>query len=273
MMQQETNAFGADKVTRYKWGLHDAPGRLCQVHKSKIVFDDRYQREIAKAKVVAIARDWSWLALGVITVAERDGELYAVDGMHRVSAARLRSDIQELPCVVFQSDGMQSEAQGFIRANTNRKPITTAQSHRARVVAGDETAVFVQSIIEKAGLVVSGNNTGPGRVKCMGLMHKLARSNRDALLRVWPLICEVSEGHPINEKIVDGLVYLVANASHDINEKRWRSRITNLGYSGLKSAAEGASAYYAKGGARVYADGMAQAINKGLQYKLGISND
>jgi len=273
MAYQETNAYGADKVTRYKWGLQDAPGKLCQVHKSKIVFDDSYQREIAKKKVAAIAKDWSWLALGVITVAERGGEFYAVDGMHRVSAALLRSDVQELPCVVFQSDGMRFEAQGFIRANANRKAITTAQSHRAKVVSGDETAIFVQSLIDAAGLIISTGGSGPKRIKCMGLMHRLAKTNRDDLLRCWPLICEVSEGHMIHEKIVEGLVYLAANASPNIIDKKWRSRITTLGYHGLKSAAQSASAYYARGGARVFADGIAQAINKGLQHKIEILND
>jgi len=272
MTYQDTTPQGVDKVARYKWGLQDEPGKLCQVHKSRIQFDADYQRHINDAKIRAIARDWSWLALGVIIIADRGGILYAIDGMHRVSAAKLRSDIDDLPCIVFASSGKQEEAQAFIRANTNRKAVTTAQSHRAKVVAGDEVAVFVQSLIDSAGLRINAAGATAGGIKCMGVMHRLAKTKRDALLRAWPLICEVSEGHPVNERILDGLVYLAENANHDINDRKWRQRILNIGYVGLKAAAESAAAYYAKGGARVWADGMVQAINKGLQHKIEIKN-
>lgn len=272
MAYHDKTPQGMDKVSRYKWDLQDMPGQLKRIDKADIRFDEAYQRQINHAKVRAIARDWSWLALGVITVAQREGRYFAVDGMHRVSAAMLRSDVSDLPCVVFQSSSVKDEAKAFIRANTNRKAVTTAQSHKAKIVAGDEVAIFVQSLLDSAGLQVSTSSHKAGGIKCLGVMHKLAKNRRDALLRAWPLVCEVSDGHPINERVLEGLVYLAAHASQDINERKWRERIIRLGHGGIKAAAESAAAYYAKGGARVWADGIAQALNKGLQHKMELQS-
>lgn len=273
MAYHEATPQGVNKVERYNWSLQDSPGELRSLHKSQIKFDESYQRIRNDAKIRSIARDWSWLALGVITIAERDGAYYAVDGMHRASAALLRSDVSHLPCIVFKSTGLKDEAEGFVRANTNRKAVSTADKHRAQVIAGDENAVFVQSLLDSSGLTVSTSGNYAGQVRCMGVLHRLAREKRDALIRAWPLVLEVCEGHPLNERVLSALVYLADHGSHDINEKKWRERVVRLGFFGVKNAAESAAAYYSKGGAKVWADGVMQAINKGLHHKMVFEDD
>lgn len=263
---------GVDKVTRYKWSMQDAPGVLAQVNKYDIKFDKSYQREINDGKVRAIASDWSWLALGVITLADRDGKLYAVDGMHRVSAALLRSDIKDLPCVVFKTQSAQQEAKGFIQSNTLRKAVNTADKHRALVLSGDEIAITVQALIDDAGFAPAKSTSTPNGIKCFGVMHKLAKNKPQALLKAWPIVAQVCEGRSINERVLEGIVLIVERASEDVTKGKWRQKILEIGFDGLKRSAEEASAYYAKGGARVWADGIVKALNKGMRNRLEIND-
>lgn len=261
-----------DKVDRYNWNMQDAPGRLIEISKHDIKFDESYQRDQNKAKILSIARDWSWMAMGVITIADRGGQYYAVDGMHRVGAALLRSDIQTLPCIVFQTHEITEEAKGFVQANTLRKAVGTYDKHRALVLAKDENALFVQSLIDQSPFEVAGSSTKLNGVKCFGVLSKLAKIKRQQLFEVWPLVCEVCEGHFLNERILEGLLLIHEKSPESIVSGKWRKRILQCGFLALKGGAESASAYYARGGARVWADGMLTVINKGMRKRLEIEN-
>lgn len=261
-----------DRVKRYGWTLQDKPGELMWIDKTDIRFDASYQRGKNEAKILAIARDWSWMAMGVITIALRGGVFYAVDGMHRVSAALRRSDVSSLPCIVFETEGVVDEAKGFVQANTLRKPVSTADKHRALVLAGDETALFVQRLLDNSPFISTSSST-VNSVKCFGVLSKLATSKPDALKKAWPLVCEVCDGHSLNERVLQGLVFLTDRADHDITSGKWRKRIIDIGFDRLKSAADSAAAYYSRGGARVWADGMMTSINRGLKTRLGLTDE
>ena len=104
------------KVERYNWKMQDSPGALRMVKKGDLQVDHTYQRNANEMKLIAIAKDWSWIACGAIVVADREGVLFVVDGQHRVLAARKRSDIAELPCLVFKTHEAKQEAKGFLAA-------------------------------------------------------------------------------------------------------------------------------------------------------------
>lgn len=273
MTYHDATPQGVNKLERYGWKLQDAPGELMHIPKNMIMFNESYQRGRNKAKILSIARDWSWMAMGVITVARRNGGFYAVDGMHRVSAALLRSDVVNLPCIVFDTIEVVEEAKGFVQANTLRKPVGTADKHRALVLAKDENALFVQRLLDRSPFEPSNSSGKANAVKCFGILANLAKSKPEALERAWPLVCDVCDGHFLNERILQGLVFICDRADQDVTKGKWRKRILDIGFDGLRSAAESAAAYYSKGGARVWADGMMTAINKGMRHRLELSND
>lgn len=265
-------ARGIDKFKRYNWGVQDKAGVLAQVSKHDIVFEDKYQRELNETKVLAMARDWSWLAMGVITLADRGGKLYAVDGMHRVSAALRRSDIQELPCIIFKTSSVKQEAKGFIQANTLRKAVGTADKHRALVLAEDDIALMVQRLLDNSPFLPSANGKRVNSVKCFGVLHSLAKKKPEYLAKVWPLVCEICEGRHVNERILQALVLLAERGTEDITKGKWRAKLIALGFDGIKRAAEEAAAYYARGGARVWADGIVKEMNRGMRNRLEVTD-
>lgn len=267
----ETTHHGQiSKVDRYGWIKPDQRGELMWLNKSIIEFDEAYQRELNINKCRELASNWSWAAFGCITVAMREGRYFAVDGMHRTVASRHRSDIDVLPCIVFKSMGQEDEAAAFLRANQNRKAIRTLDSHRAAILAGDSVAKRVQRLIDTNGYTISSSNKANG-IKCIGVMHKLARTKYDILADVFPLVAELCSGGMVKETVLEGLCYLQANADDQVTSPKWSKRLLQVGADELHMAAGKGAAFYAKGGARPWALGILSRINKGLQHKLQIS--
>lgn len=263
-------AKGVDKLTRYGWSVKDQPGELRMLHKDVLVVDVTYQRDVIAQKVTAITGAWSYMACGALTVAERNGTFYVIDGGHRLAAAKRRSDITHLPCVVFQTAGVKEEARGFLDVNTGRKPVNAVVKHKALLAAGDETALFVQKLCERHGLVPQYTATAAGTIRCVSWLVTRAREDREALARVLAIAAELSarEAVPVAEKLLDGLWYVHKKCGAGLDDKRLMTRIREKKASELVEGANKAAAYYAHGGGAVFAEGMLNVLNKGLQRKF-----
>lgn len=266
----------ASRVDRYDWKMRDEPGRMRMISKTDLQVDHTYQRDANHTKASDIARDWSWMACGVITVAERRGELFVVDGQHRVLAACKRSDIDEMPCIVFRSNGIDEEAFGFLIAQTMRKAVTTIEKLRAMIATKDPVALAIKRMVENSGRTI-GKSSGPNTVKCVGAMYKVAKKDMALLERVWPLIDRLCVGKPILDTIVLGLSEIERRmqSGHSISEPHWERRILAIGADELLVAARRCAAYKTSsassgGNYSAWADGMTETINKGLRHRLPI---
>lgn len=255
-----------DKIERYDWKLLDHPGELRMLNKRLLRVDERYQREATEPKVKEIARAWSWLACGALLVAEREGVYFVFDGQHRALAAARRSDIDNLPCVVFRTAGTKEEAEAFLRANKNRKPLNGLAKFRAATAAEQPAALLVQQLISGVGRTPSDVSSGT-TVRCLALMMLHAERQPDVLKRVWPLIAEVCAGNPVHERVMDGLLYVENHLpeGESLMDKEWRKRALRVSHGGLLGAANRFAAAYAKGGAKVWGLGMVDAMNKGFR--------
>lgn len=260
------------KVERYKWKVQDAPGIQMMLNKNDIQVDHAYQRNVNDAKVMAIARDWSWIACGSIVVAERGGVYFAVDGQHRVWAARKRSDISELPCLVFKTDEAKQEAKGFLAAQTQRRPITSVEKFRALVTVEDPAAKLVQELLNSTGHAPGGGQNAMS-VKCVGVMIKHAAADAETLCNVWPLIAAVSEGRAVHARLIEGLMYIEKRMpeGESLTDGYWQKRVKKAGADALLDGATKAAAFYANGGARIWAAGMVEAINRGHRNRLELT--
>lgn len=257
------------KVERYQWTLQDRPGVMMAIPKNVLRVDEEYQRGQNEGKVMSIARDWSWVACGTLIVGDREGAFFVVDGQHRLLAARRRTDITEMPCIVFQTTTVQQEAKGFLAANTQRKPITSIDRFRAMVCTDDEAALFVKRLLDDAGREATAA-AGPKSVRCLTTLLSLAKTNKQRLERLWPLILQLSENQPVLQQIVMGLIDLESRMPSDesLMDGKWRTRLLEIGSDRLIKAANEAAAYYARGGAKVWGEGMSRVLNKGLRHKL-----
>jgi hypothetical protein len=142
--------------------------------------DASYQRSletpISESLIRNMASGWDWRLCAPLTVSDRgDSGLFVIDGQHRLEAAKMRSDIKELPCIISRFGGVQDEARLFVEANTLVRKATPLDKFHARVVAGDEEAVEINRIVEAAGFAVgrSPYKIREGEVCCVAVLARL----------------------------------------------------------------------------------------------------
>lgn len=261
---------GLDKVKRYGWKMKDEPGVLTILPKGVLQIHPAYQRELIEEKVKQITSEWSWIACGALIVGKRDADFWVIDGQHRAMAAYRRSDIENLPCLVFETKSVKQEAQGFLDVNTSRKPISSMGRHKAMVAAGNDTASFVQDQLDALGLRVTGSSKNAGTLKCLGWCMKRASEDRERFARVLTLVTEMANKDEIfvPERVLEGLWILDIKCGDGLSDKRLVKRIREKGTQVLLDAANRAAAFYAGGGGKVWATGILAELNKGLVRKF-----
>ena len=275
-MTQDTSKtpLGADKVSRYGWVDPGIPGRFVMLHKDQIVIPaDSYQRSAAGGeadrKVLKIASEFSWIAFQVVSIAERDGVHYAVDGGHRVRAARRRSDISMVPCMVFESESIKDEAKAFDVVNSNRKAMGAVDRHRAHLVQNDEVAIKAELYAAKASRVISKNGSS-GTISCVNDLKRCIKEDECALSTIWELVVSLCEGQKMVHSVLMGIYYIERYATEPASSDRISRKIRSIGYEGIAKSAQSGAAYHGHRSPKAFADGMLKVINKGFQNKIEI---
>jgi hypothetical protein len=258
---------GIDKIDRFNWKSPDLPGALEYIDKAKLMVDSAsYQRNYSDTRSLEMARAWSWVALGALIVARRpDGSLWVVDGQHRLMAARRRSDVSKLPCVVFEVSDLASEAAGFVRSNTARRAMTMVDRFRAMLVSGDADAIFIRDLLATTGhIIAQGGGTSAGKkVGCAALLLNLSAADKALVSEVWPVIAEIFRARPVHERVVSGVFYIAKVTKGQVLEPMWRAKLLRVGADGLVEACGRASAFYTAGGSKVWATGIVEELNRG----------
>jgi len=265
----EKTIMGKDKATQYNWTIQDEPGELMMLNKKLINIDPEYQRTAKSDKILELASNWSWVACGAIIIGKRDRKYWAIDGQHRVIAAMKNSKIQELPCIVFNSTSQITEANGFLRTNKNRKPITSYDAFQAMLTAQDENALFVKRQFEKLGLILTSKMTKPKQISCVGLCLRLSEQNRDNfvfILGVTSKLCDEVMG--ISDRMLSGMAYIHSHVEDGLKNKRLVTRIINAGPSKTMEGIQRAASYYTAGGGKVFGQGILDTANRGLKNKF-----
>lgn len=258
------------KVERYKWTVKDSPGVLMMINKHELQINHEYQRVLLPLKVKEIASAWSWVACGAIAVAMREGTPWVIDGQHRVMASLRRADIADLPCIVFETDDIRDEAEGFLNINTNRKAMTSMDKLRAAAVAGYEPAIQFRALCERLNLVLSSSGQQAGQIKAADWGMRRMKEDPAATAIVVELAAELAAAARIavQEKLLGGLWYIHKNCEVGLTDPRLRQRVKMRGANNLIDEASAAAAYYSRGGERVWASGMMKSINKGLRTRF-----
>jgi hypothetical protein len=268
----ETCPLGIDKIDRYDWKILDSPGTLVWINKNEIKIEEAYQRSLLKERVQAMSAKWSWIACGTLLIAQRAGELWAIDGQHRLAASKRRSDITKLPCILFETESVQQEAEGFLFANIERKPMSIMQRHKAMVVSGDSIANKVQDKLTELGLSGTIDKKSPNHFKSYAWAMAQARENFDQFSVVLTTAVNLSkrESEPVQRILLTGLAYINKYHPGGLNEPKLAERIKVKGAFNLTLAAKKSAVLAGGGGGRVYAKGMIDELNKGLSRKFYI---
>lgn len=169
----------------------------------QLEIDEAYQRSIenssSQAMIRAIAKGWNWDLCQPLFVARRDdGRMFVVDGQHRLAAARMRGDIDQLPCIVSFTNGVAQEAKLFSEFNRRRRPPSAIDLYFSDLTAGDPVAADIQLALDAAGLKMAkhANNAAfkPGEICNVGGLRRAHQMHGPAVMsfallmmaRAWP---------------------------------------------------------------------------------------
>lgn len=260
------------KIGRYGWKVKDERGRLELLNKNLLKAHPAYQRHLNITKARKLASAWSWIACGAICVGQRGDEYWIIDGQHRVEAAKKRSDISLIPCIVFDTECVEQEAKGFLDANTTRNAVRIVDKFRANLACGEEVALYVQAELARLNITAKQNAKRPLELHAVGWAMRRASENRESFSAVIELASQLCANSPIHERLLEGLYYIHTNSKDGLLNSRLRERILKIGQAQLLEAANRASAFFARGGAKIWAAGMLEEINKGLRNKIVLKN-
>jgi hypothetical protein len=176
------------------------PGRLIELRKGDIKTPE-YQREISWPRIKRGAAAFDWHLFGTLYVASRAPDYYVVDGRHRLEMARLLQEIDMVPCIMFDFDGPQHEAEVFVKLQLLRKPLVTRDMHSAELLAGGEfgaVARAAESFVE--GLDCE---TVP-----LASIRKLVRQKPEAFQRIASMITTLVGPQALAKDFIEAIVYL-----------------------------------------------------------------
>jgi len=267
---------GVSKVSIYNWTTKNEPGIFMEIPKTALRIDhfdnDKtigYQRPKQRSSVLRIARNWSWVSCGVLIVADRDGDMFIIDGQQRWSAALLREDIKTLPCIVFQDLNIAQEAEGFVDVNSNRNAVRMVEKYHALLTAKNPLALKLKTILDEYGIEVVVNPKKGLQTKAIGLFLDVIKSDESFCRLLAYISSQLSraENVPIKHNLLDGLIYINQHTG-GLQDKVIQQRLMKTGMNDLLLSINKAVGFFGKGGAKVYADGMIQAMNKGCRYRI-----
>lgn len=257
---------GVDKVERYDWIPLGKIGEFAWLDKRLLLVDSGphgYQREAHDAKALDIARDFRWPAFGVLLVARTlDATYFVFDGGHRLNAAMRRSDVKTVPCMIFDLASRAEQARMFSWANTRRRGVDAHEKHRAAVAGEDAVAIAVEQLISSLGYRTSKSDA-TYVIRCIAAVRRCFVNDEAATRDTLALAVQVAQGRIITDTLFQGLWYLWRATDGGIGERAERARVLKIGMDALVGGARKAQAAFIKGGARVWAQGMADVINRG----------
>lgn len=149
-------------------GLGQKP-ELKWISLNEMFIDDSYQRntesKASQKNIAQIKAEFSWEYCGALTVCfVAVKKKYAIiDGQHRFLAAKLRSDIVQLPCVVFKIDKVEQQAKNFFTMNKKRVNINTLADFHAACAAGDTDANSLKQLMKEINITIPKSPAASGQ--------------------------------------------------------------------------------------------------------------
>lgn len=225
------------------------PPVLRMVNPADLVVDDVYQRGLSERSIRLIykmVREWRWQAFKPPICVEVDGALHVVDGQHTAIGALTHGGIAEIPVMVIEAEEQQARASAFVRHNRDRISVTPTQLHQAMVAAGDEDAVTIAQICERAGVTILKNapptaRYAVGETLSISAIRRLVTRRHALGARIVLETCVKGGAAPVSVTEIRAVEHLLFDAEYknDIDSER-----IVLVLSSLRSTLEAEAARY-----------------------------
>lgn len=258
------------KEEKYGWNFDSHQyDEFREVPLSELRVDhDQYQRHQSNSAIRSIAGNWYWIACGALIVARRPcGTMTVIEGAHRLYAAKTRTDIKTLPCLIWNIDSIEQEAAMFIVINERRKAMRSIEKYNAGQTAKDPSCVSVAALLGKHGYHASSDDSDR-HCGCIGLLRKLTTENSARCEKLFDLCVQVAKGGRIVAPVLSGLNALEKSLikrkdDQSVFDAENRHKLIKIGMETLHVECLKAATFWGKGGELSYAKGILRCINEG----------
>jgi hypothetical protein len=163
------------------------------------------QRDTSQARVDHILSNLDLEQIGVLTVSERDGHFYVMDGNHRrIALTQFFADDPAtlVQCWVYTGLTEKQEAEGFLKLNDVR-PVNTFQKFKIGVTAERDDELEITRIVRANGCKIA-QSKAPGTIGAVGTLRRLYRRHGGSTLGRTVGIVNVAYGNGGLEAAVIG---------------------------------------------------------------------
>lgn len=162
----------------------------------KAIKIDGYQRDLEESRAQKIAEGFNPHLFDPIVLSKRkNGNMYIIDGQHRMIAA-IMAKIDKIPARVHLGLTREQEANLFVDAQLERKPIRAFDRFKAKLIAKDPIFVGINTVAEKGGFEIAPHSASnsPRRLRCITLLVAIyKKAGKDHFQRLVDVLSGLSK--------------------------------------------------------------------------------
>lgn len=184
------------------------------------------QRELNSNRVNKIAASFDPELIGALTVNERAGHYYLIDGQHRAEALReMGWGDQQVQCWTYTGLTEEEEAERFLTLN-DQLTVDAFSKFRVGVQAGRAEECEINRVVQSAGLRVS-REKGDGAISAVGTLRRvLNRTDSKTLGRTLRIIRDAYGDAGLEAAVIDGVGMVCGRYNGELDDENAVTRLS-----------------------------------------------
>lgn len=197
--------------------------KIIRLNPADLSVDAGYQRDLSRKSVNLIHKlvsGWDWRRFKPPVVAKVGDAWHVIDGQHTAIAAVSHGGIGEIDVMVVDAEAAVDRAKAFIGHNRDRVAITNTQLFFAAAAAGDEDALTVSQVCDRAGATILRNPSPgrafrPGEVIAVSALVQLVRRRSAAKARVVVETLVQAKAAPLSADLIRAVDYVLHDEQYE----------------------------------------------------------
>lgn len=192
--------------------------RYVEVLLSTVITDAKFQRPPDDGRIKRYGQKFNQRLFGTPEIAELDGNLYVIDGQHRIEAGKL-AGLKRARMRIHYDLTYEEIVALYRKFNNEHKKLLSIDDFNAALEQKDPDALSLRDKVETAGFKI-GRGQSFAVINAVGELRKMY--NRDeSLITTTLLFCLAFQeyGYSLNGNLIGG-IHLILSKQPDINYKR-----------------------------------------------------
>lgn len=200
--------------------------RFEHVDPRSLFVDESYQRSISergRRQIRKIIGEFCWTRykppICSYSITEGKTVLLVIDGQHTAIAASSNPNVQTIPVMIVDAPETTAQAAAFVGQNTDRIAVSSLHLFQASLIAGDEDALTVDQVCQRAGVRIlksppGTSKYGPGETTAIVTIERLVRQHTAPAARRILEVLAKADLAPITGHHIRAAEFLMCDKDH-----------------------------------------------------------